>query len=546
MSITNLPLEILSHLCEYLEPQEWGALRITCHQIHRKTLEAYSTRYFRSLSLLLTHEGLSRLEEVAESEALRGSVQEIWIIPNLFEGWPQKDKTSFKRPSLTHWKMRGLFRREPEESNDSQAEYEAQLDALFAVYEATIAEHRAILDSGLFEALEKCLPRLENAINIGLQCYPIDTLLREAHYGSFRCLGLRELKSQLNTPGMLSNLTPPQQFQHHMLSIPLRLAFSHLLNGIIKSSRKVQALHTCGNDAYPLPIRDNYVCGMTLGSLQLPESQYQLLLPLLCELTTLHMCIRIKDNKHDIFHEDTLKRLLNILITVAPKLKFLVFAQWIPMEELSPLYFQDLSQRIQFYQLGELHLHSIEVTVDALKHFLRTAAPTLKRLSLKKVNLVDAITTDPGPLTADRGTWGSSFSTEVVNEIRELWKQNFEFWADHLKLQFLQLSNLGYRGREIMLQDNLYTERGQLDAQPSTDPEESFMITTMSQGRPAEADDNPMDMAYVLVDFYFDAERASIPFKGWIMQLQIKMYPQGFGITPIPWLRGMRRFKQYG
>ncbi|CDM31207.1 F-box domain, cyclin-like [Penicillium roqueforti FM164] len=49
MSITNLPPEILSHICEYLEPQEWGALRITCHQIHGSTLEAYATRYFNCI-----------------------------------------------------------------------------------------------------------------------------------------------------------------------------------------------------------------------------------------------------------------------------------------------------------------------------------------------------------------------------------------------------------------------------------------------------------------------------------------------------------------
>ncbi|KAJ5865424.1 uncharacterized protein N7529_007340 [Penicillium soppii] len=529
MSITILPPEILSHICEYLEPQEWGALRITCHQIHSSTLEAYATRYFKNLSLLLTRESLDNLEDIAESETLRGSVREIRIIPNLFEGWPEKNKESFKSPGLSLRKQRRMLRMmrgEREESTSNNAE--AELDALFTSYQATLEEHRAILDSELAPVLEKCLPRLENATTVGLRCYPIEFLL-EANYRSFRCLGLRELKNQFNNDDMSVHLTFTS-FKRNMLSIPLGLAFSQVVKAIIKSSHKARALHTCGNLA----------CGMKLGSVNLSVSQYQLLLPLLTDLTTLHMCIRVKDNENDTaFDEDAFKCLLSMLVTVAPKLKILTFAQWSPLEELSPLYFQDLSQNIRFSQLEELHLHSIELTVGNLKRFLRTAAPTLRRLSMKNVSLTDAIigARDPGPLTEERSSWGSSLSLEVINKIQELWKRSFELLADSPKLQFVQLSSLGYRGREIILQDDLYMERGQPDAQPYSNARRSINWP--------EIYSDPTRGQSSLIDFCFDAERANISLKRWIMQLQMEMCNPGLANTQLPGTSGLN-FNQDG
>ncbi|KAJ5742573.1 uncharacterized protein N7511_011305 [Penicillium nucicola] len=528
MSITSLPPELLTHICQNLEPQEWGALRITCHGIHRDTLEAYATRYFRTFSVLLTREGLDRLEEIAASETLRCWVQEIWIIPNLFEGWPERDKEMFKSPALANQKQRRLRRLmhgQLEEAMEPEAELDAQLDALFAVYEATSAEHRAILNSGLFATLEKCLPRLKNATTVGLRSYPIHLLLSQADYRFFHCLGLRELKSQLNTPVMDINLAM-SSFQQKMLAMPLGLAFSQLLNAIIKSSCHVQSLHTCGGDGYE-GFRPNYACGMSLGSLQLLESSYQSLLPLLSDLTTLHMCIRIKDHEQDPFDEDTFQRLHNILVAVAPRLKILTFAQWSPFDELSPLYFEDLSQKIQFSQLEELHLQSTEVTVDTFKCFLQTAAPSLKRLSMRRVSLVDTMTAVPdlGPLTEESGSWGPSLSSEVTNEIQELWYRIFEYLTNHLKLQFLQLSDLGYRGRYIALEDDLYAERGQPDAHPSSDPKDVFFG--------AERGRQPMKSSSSK-DYYFDAKKASISFKDWVTQLRIKMLIPESGFVQLP------------
>ncbi|KAJ5272396.1 hypothetical protein N7478_007521 [Penicillium angulare] len=482
MSITDLPLELLTRICEHVEPQEWGALRITCRQIYDHTLEAYATRYFKRVTLLLTREGLDRLEHVASSEIFRRSVEEIWIIPNLFDHWAGLDKADFTKVNNMKWVLR--LGRPPtvEEKNEDQA----ALEALFAVFEATMVEHRAILESpGLLGRLEKCLPRLENAITLGLRRYDTRFLLNTARNTDFTCLGLQALKSHFNFKIVPMHI---QTLSH----IPYSLVFSQLLNAVIKSSRKVKSLHTCGHN----------FCGMALESFQLPESQDQSLLPLLKDLTTLHICIRLRDHEQENLDENTFNRLLNIMFTASPTLKTLHFAQWSPIEELSPLYFKNVSRRIQFTQLEELHLHSIEVTVNSLEEFLRKAAPTLKRLSLRLVSLVDGIASAPdlGPLTQNTSSWVTSMSTEAKNEIQGLWKRVFEFWADHLSLQYVELSVLGYRGRSITLHDNFYMERGQQGAEscPGVNP----------------------------ASFYFDAEKANIPFNEWVTQLQIEIVHQ--------------------
>ncbi|KAJ5888261.1 hypothetical protein N7495_008302 [Penicillium taxi] len=498
MSITNLPLELLTHICEDLGPKDWGAFRTTCRQIHDNTLEAYTTRYFRKITLLLTCEGLDRLEQIATSKTLCSSVEEIWIIPNLLEPWAQLDKATFTKVDPGRHLVKCQRLPTTEESNDMKVE----LEALFAVFDTIMKEHNKILQySGLFNRLEKCLPHLKNAVNLGLRSYPTRFLLKHASHTDFTCMGLREFKSQFKYQDFPSlNQTMPY--------MPYGLAFSQILNAIIKSSRKVQALHTCSH----------VYCGMKLEHIQLSEAQHQQLLPLLKGLTTLHMCIRLKDHKQEFFDEGTFNRLLKILFTVSSTLKTLTFAQWSPIEELSPLYFKDLAQKVQFSQLEKLNLHSIEVTVDSLEEFLRTAAPTLKRLSIRLVSLVDGITSAPalGPLTENSQSWVSSLSTEVKTEIQGLWRRVSKFLADHLKLQYIEMSELGYRGRLILLKDPLFMERGQPGAMPSPGL-------------------NPSD-------FYFDSEKASVLFKEWVTQLQIEMWHRvTFGGPKLPGTSNMRQ-----
>ncbi|KAJ5934972.1 hypothetical protein N7466_004519 [Penicillium verhagenii] len=493
MSITSLPSELLTRICDFLEPGEWGKFRGTCHQIFANTLEAYTSRYFKKISIILTREGLKHLEGIAGSEVLRGSVKEVWIIPNLFEGYSKVDKA--KLIEVDPEDYRSTLGQLPTE--EEMYQFGCMLEFVYGLYKAQIREHILNLQgSGLSKTLEKCLPCLENLTSVGVQSF--DTSLLLSVPIDFSCLGLRKFKSTFCGVRNYRDW-PVCHPRHQDFSILHALTFSHLLKAIVKSGRKVQALHTCANQT----------CGMKLKFFELSKSDYERLLPLLSDLVTLHLSIRLADYKFEVFNEATFKYLLKILARVASTLKTLTFAQWSPSEELSAHYFQNLSQSIQFSQLKELSLYSIEVRTETLRVFLRTAAPTLRRLSMNLVSLTDPITAAPDleVMSGDPGTWYTSLSIEVKNEIKGLWERVFQSWADQLDLHFVRLSDLGYRGRDIRLIDPLRLQHGQRDSRLSS----------------------------LVRSLCFDTQKTSITFKQWVTQLRVEMWHRpGFGNPRLP------------
>ncbi|KAJ5949422.1 hypothetical protein N7454_001006 [Penicillium verhagenii] len=482
ITITSLPVELLTLICDFLEPREWGEFRATCQQIYGKTLEAYNLRYFRKISVILTHEGLKHLEGIAGSETIRGSVQELWIIANLFEGGSELNNGRLQEVNILDLL---LTTGHPPTWGD-WLYFKQVLQAAYGLYQVQVGEHQVNLKgSRLYETLVKCLPRMENLMSVGVQSLHTDLLLSTPVDNT--CLGLRRFK------GMFSGIENYRKWpmihpRHQEFSVCHAWAFSHLLKAIVKSGGKVQSLSTCADQS----------CGMKMQAFVLSKSDYEQLLPLLSDLVTLHLSIRLRDQRLEEFREATFKCLLKILARVSPTLKTLSFAQWSPIEEVSSVYFQNLSQRVHFSQLKELNLYSIEVRTEDLKVFLRTAAPTLKRLTLSLVSLIDPLITAPnlGVMSRDTRTWYSSLPVEVKDEITGLWKRVFSSWADQLDLHFVRLSDLGYRGRDIRLIDHL---RSQL-RRPNTWPD--------SPTRP----------------LYFDTQKTSITFKQWVTQIRVEMW----------------------
>lgn len=154
----------------------------------------------------------------------------------------------------------------------------------------------------------------------------------------FRCLGLPELTNQLSYAGRSStwfHIPFPQ-----VISNAHALAFSALVEAIIKSKRKIRKLHTCNG---------TYSCGLLLWSLHLTQSQYNQLLCLISgNLESFHICLRLSQKRDP--DETGLCSLLDILVAAASTLKTLVFSQWIPKYELNPRYNEKLSQSVQFAQ----------------------------------------------------------------------------------------------------------------------------------------------------------------------------------------------------
>lgn len=75
---------------------------------------------------------------------------------------------------------------------------EAELEARYAEYQTMMTDHRAIIESSILsDTLERCVARFNNLVHIGLRSYSRHFLLNSAKETYFKCLGLREFKSQL-------------------------------------------------------------------------------------------------------------------------------------------------------------------------------------------------------------------------------------------------------------------------------------------------------------------------------------------------------------
>lgn len=492
MSITTLPAELLTNICVHLDLTDWCAVRLTCKTLFTGSLAAFANQYYKCISVLVTSNGLHRLEEIATHDILRAQVREIWIVPVLFEGF---DKIRYQHfPS-------SYFGRGPRKI---WAGTEADLEARYAEYQTMMTDHRSIIESSILsDTLERCVARFNNLVHIGLRSYSMHFLLNSAKETYFKCLGLRELKRQLLCHGKYNvhfcgHFDGPSPI---MLGKSHALAFSALVNAMIQSSRKIRTLHTCGH----------YYCGLRPNNLQLTQAQYRALIPLLADLKSLHMCIRLSHKTGP--NDPNFQALLDILFVVAPTLQDLTLSQWITDRELGPQYFGNISQRIHFSRLQELRLQSIEVTVDTLKIFLRTAAPTLKRLTLASVSLSDKLgsATDED-LMNSLNSLRTQFPAGIDAEIRQFWRSIFKFFRDELALHFLALEALGYRGIPLAVTDGLEREGGRPESLP----------------------------AWTRRFAYFDAGRACVRFDVWVEQLKLEM--SRFCILELPGPGTSKRF----
>ncbi|OJK01502.1 hypothetical protein ASPACDRAFT_1887155 [Aspergillus aculeatus ATCC 16872] len=80
-----------------------------------------------------------------------------------------------------------------------------------------------------------------------------------------------------------------------------------------------------------------------------------------------------------------------LITRAAPTLRTLKLFQWAQMQESSPDVFADLAPQVQFSRLVRLHLHWVEVTQSDFALFLRSAAPSLRMLTLVALSLKDPL-----------------------------------------------------------------------------------------------------------------------------------------------------------
>jgi F-box-like len=460
MSITNLPVEILTHICDILDLKDWCSLRLACKTLYNGSIEAFANRYYKSVSFFITSDGLRRVEQIAAHDFLRTRVQELWIAPVLFDKvhrGHQFDKSGKSVQSRLH---------------EKQIKENAKVEARYVIWEDLVAENRELFESStLVDFLERCMTRFENVVTVGLRRGgSISGIINPTKDFEFHCLGGEDIRAQLHPLGEHTIFLRPE-----MTLCGQTILLSILIKAMIQCKRKIQTL---------------YADSLRPEVFQTLYKQQELLH--FRGLTTLKLTLHFR--RWDDQNSAGYQAISDFIQVVAPTLRSLTFSQWQSQYELGPNGFDQLSQRVEFSHLHKLHLHYIEVTVSSLKSFLRTASPTLRKLTLESVCLCDKITSgnDPGPNDRNSRLY-SDLSSEAKNEIRGFWQDLLQVFREQLSLHSLTLNRLGYRGRALSVIDG---------SKHST--HEPIFLTRDEK-----------------ISAFFDADKSHVSFDTWIRLLSV-------------------------
>ncbi|CAG8366320.1 unnamed protein product [Penicillium salamii] len=135
MSIAALPVELISKICNYLDFQQLVPLRLSCRALYKSSL-------------------LHELEELSKSNGLREHVQELWMIPVMFDG-TEKPLGMISISSKSCGQIKG-----------------DDLESRHAVHKAMLVDNLNLLESETFSVrLRGCMKRFKNIQTIGLAHY---------------------------------------------------------------------------------------------------------------------------------------------------------------------------------------------------------------------------------------------------------------------------------------------------------------------------------------------------------------------------------------
>lgn len=185
MSLMSLPVELLVGICSYLDRSEWAALRLSCRSLCETSSEAFACHFLWSICFIATSEGLRQLEKLVQSNTVATHTRELWMIPTVFEGNHDINQFCFKRSRYST------------SSNQSNRASE-ELSARYAIYQAIVAEHLALVESDAFATrLHKCFVSFKNLNSVGLKHYTTGFLLDKRQTESY-CLGLQDLRNKID------------------------------------------------------------------------------------------------------------------------------------------------------------------------------------------------------------------------------------------------------------------------------------------------------------------------------------------------------------
>jgi hypothetical protein len=358
MSIAALPVELISKICNHLDFQQLVALRLSCRALYKNSLENFAETFYRKIRFIVTSESLHELEELSKSNSLREHVQELWMIPIVFDG-TEKPLGMVSISSKSCRQVNGH-----------------ELESRYAVHKAMLADNSNLLESEAFSVrLRECMDRLKNLQTIGLAHYRTEYLL-DPRQRTVPFLGRRQMMSRIDFRFDVYSL---RAFSHTNQDSQIRklnsLALSKLFLALCGSSCRPRKLYTC----------DANFCGDIGPRIALSEEQSDSLLSTLKSLEDLHLCIDLNEAVW-----------LKFLTKLAPQLEGLVLSQdhmpfYLVQDEMpaypAKSYVGNMFHDISFTRLRELHIHELDIYFNSLKSLLLSVKKSLVTLTLERVTI---------------------------------------------------------------------------------------------------------------------------------------------------------------
>ncbi|CAI7639624.1 unnamed protein product [Penicillium bialowiezense] len=340
MSIAALPVELISKICNHLDFPQLVALRLSCRALYKNSLENFAKTFYRKVRFIVTSESLRELEALSNSNGLREHVQELWMIPVVFDG-AEGPLGMISISSKSCRQVKG-----------------DELESRRAVQKDMLADNRNLLESEAFSVrLRECMDRFKNIQTIGLAHYRTEFLL-DPRQQTVPFLGRRQIMSRIDFRFDVYSL---QESTCTNKGSQLRelnsLALSTLFLALCGSSCRPRTLHTC----------DSKFCGDIGPRIALSEDQFDSLLSTLEDLEDLHLCIDLSE-----------AHWLKFFRKLAPQLKVLSLSQ-----NHTPFY--QNQNGISLSRLRRLHIHELDINFNTLRSLLLSVKKSLVTLTVKRV-----------------------------------------------------------------------------------------------------------------------------------------------------------------
>ncbi|CAI7583081.1 unnamed protein product [Penicillium discolor] len=357
-AIPALPVELISKICDHLDYQELVALRLSCRALYKSSLENFAKTFYRKICFIATSESLHELEELSKSNGLREHVQELWMIPVVFDG-AEGPLGMISISSKSCRQVKG-----------------DEMESRRAVQKDMIADNRNLLESEAFsDRLRGCIDRFKNIQTIGLAHYRTEFLL-DPRQQTVPFLGRRRMMSQIDFRFDVYSLQESTRTNKASQIRKLNsLALSKLFLALCGSSCRPQKLSTC----------DSKFCCDIGPRIALSEEQSDSLLSTFEDLEDLHLCIDLNEAAW-----------LKLFGKLAPQLEVLTLSQdhtpfYLVQDDMhaypAKSYIGNMFHDNSFTRLQKLHINKLDINFSSLRSLLLSVKKSLVTLTVKRVTM---------------------------------------------------------------------------------------------------------------------------------------------------------------